>query len=156
MKHTLRAALAAAALVAAAPVLGQTLLLDISTTLPLAAALDNPCTAAPEAIAFTGATALSQRVWLMPDGKFRLQYAENTAMQGEQPGGLTPVTYGISGASERDLEIDPVAFEVLSFKKVSRTAGLDDNFHTVLVLAFDPQNLQLRASLESACDTGQP
>jgi hypothetical protein len=156
MTHTLRTALAAAALVAAAPALGQTLLLDISTTVPLAAALDNPCTVAPEAIAFTGNTAISQRVWLMPDGKFRLQYAENTAMQGQQAGSLTPVTYAISGASERDLEVDPVAFEVLSFKKVSRTAGLDDNFYTVLVLSFDPQNLQLRASLESACDTGLP
>jgi hypothetical protein len=149
-------ALALAALLAAGPALGQTLLLDITTTLPLAATMDNPCTAAPEVIAFTGSTSLAQRVWLMPDGRLRVQYAEATAMQGQEPGSLTPVTYAVSGTSERDLEIDPVAFELLSFKKVARTAGLDDNFHSVLVLAFDPQRLQLQAKLEGACDTGLP
>ena len=155
MTYVLRA-LTLAALVATGPALGQTLLLDVSLTLPLAATMDNPCTAAPEAIAFTGSTHLVQRVWLLPDGRLRLQYAEATAMQGQEPASLTPMTYAISGTSERDLDVDPVAFELLSFKKVGRTAGLDDNFHSVLVLAFDPQRLQLQAKLEGACDTGLP
>jgi len=155
MTNVIRA-LAAASVLAAAPAAGQTLLLDVTTTLPLAAALDNPCTATPEAIAFTGSTNLAQRVWLMPDGKLRLQYAESTAMQGQEPGLLTSVTYAVSGTSERDLEFDPMAFEILDFKKVGRTAGTDDNFHSVLVLAFDPQNLQLQLKLEGACDNGMP
>ena len=155
MTNVLRA-LALCSLVIAGPALGQTLLLDVTTTLPLAATMDNPCTAAPEAIVFAGTTNLVQRVWLLPDGRLRLQVAEATAMQGQQPGLLSPVTYAISGTSERDMDVDPVAFELLSFKKVSRSAGLDDNFHSVLVLAFDPQRLQLQAKLEGACDTGLP
>ena len=82
MTKILRMFLTAALLAGAAPVVAQTLLLDVTATVPLAAVLDNPCTAATEAIAFTGSTNLQQRVWLMPDGRLRLQFVEATSMSG--------------------------------------------------------------------------
>lgn len=160
MTKILRMFLAAALLAGAAPVVAQTLLLDATATLPLAAVLDNPCTTTTEAIAFTGSTNLQQRVWLMPDGRLRLQFTEATNLSGLN--GLAPINplvpsqpYTVSAPGQQDIEIDPLAIEILQFKKVVR-AGSDDNFHSVLVLAFDPQNLQLRAGLEAACDNGQP
>ena len=155
-----RTFLAAALLSSAVPAVAQTLLLDVTATVPLAAVLDNPCTTALEAIAFTGSTNLQQRVWLMPDGRLRLQFAEATTLSGLNT--LAPINplvpaqpYTVSAPGQQDLEIDPFAIEILQFKKVAR-AGVDDNFHSVLVLAFDPQNLQLQAGLEAACDNGQP
>ena len=160
MTKILRIFLAATAVAAAAPAAGQTLLLDVSGTVPLAAVLDNPCTATPEAIAFNGSTALAQRVWLMPDGRFRLQLVENTSLSGVNT--LAPVNplappapYTVSSAGEQDLEIDPSDIQILQFKKVAR-AGSDDNFHSILVLAFSPTNLQFQVGLEAACDNGQP
>jgi len=61
----------------------------------------------------------------------------------------------VSAPGQQDLEIDPFELEILQFKKVAR-AGSDDNFHSVLVLAFNPQSLQLQVGLEAACDNGQP
>ena len=160
MTKILRMFLAAALLAGAAPALAQTLLLDVATTLPLAAVLDNPCTTAPEAIAFNGSTNLQQRVWLMPDGRIRLQFAEATNLTGQD--GLLPINpltppapYTVASSGQQDLEVDPFELEILQFKKVAR-AGSDDNFHSVLVLTFDPQNLQLRVGLEAACDNGRP
>lgn len=160
MTKILRTFLAAALLAGAAPVVAQTLLLDAAVTVPLAAVLDNPCTATAEAIAFSGSTNLQQRVWLMPDGRLRLQFVEATSLSGQNTlAPLDPLApaqpYTVSAAGQQDIEIDPLAIEILQFKKVSR-AGTDDNFHSVLVLAFDPQNLQLQAGLEAACDNGQP
>jgi hypothetical protein len=160
MTKILRMFLAAALLAGAAPVVAQTLLLDVAVTLPLAGVLDNPCTTATEAIAFTGSTNLQQRVWLMPDGRLRLQFSEATSLSGLNTlapfNPLAPAQpYTVSAPGQQDLEIDPFAIEILQFKKVAR-AGSDDNFHSVLVLAFDPQNLQLQAGLEAACDNGQP
>jgi hypothetical protein len=160
MTKILRVFFASAILAAGAPAVAQTLLLDVNTTVPLAAVLDNPCTTAPEAIAFSGSTALQQRVYLMPDGRFRLQFAESTTMSGlDTLAPLNPLAppapYTVSSIGEQDLEIDPWDIEILQFKKVARP-GMDSNFHSVLVLAFDPLNLRLQVSLEGACDNGQP
>lgn len=160
MTRIIRSFFAIAALAAAAPAAAQTLLLDVNTTLPLAAVLDNPCTSAAEAIAFTGSTALQQRVYLMPDGRFRLQFAESTTLSGTDTLAVVnplspPAPYTVASAGQQDLEIDPFDLEILQFKKVART-GSDDNFHSILVLAFDPANLQLQVGLEAACDNGQP
>jgi hypothetical protein len=161
MTNILRALTAAAIVAAAAPAAGQTLLLDLNTTVPLAGTLDNPCTTTQvEAIAFTGSTNLSQRVWLLPNGNMRLQFAETTALEGLDaaavvPLGGTPAKYTVSAAGAQDLEFAPLALDVLQFKKVARV-GTDDNFHSVLVLSFDPQNLKLELKLEGACDNGMP
>jgi hypothetical protein len=144
---------AAALLAAAAPVSAQVLLADVATSVPLAAILDNPCTPEAEAIAFNGATALRQRVWLLPSGNLRLQLAESTSLSGSAP--LSTAAYAVSGASEKDLEFDPVGFSILQFKKVQQD-GVTDNFHSVLVMAFDPQSLKLDLNLEGACDNGMP
>jgi hypothetical protein len=158
MTHIFRATTAAALLAAALPAAGQTLLLDTNLTLPLAAVLDNPCTPTVEAIAFTGNAAVAQRVWLMPDGNLRLQFDETTSLSGVNTlGGLLGggAKYSVGGNSVQDIEFSPLSFSVLKYKKVARE-GATDNFHSVLVLAFDPQNLGLQLSLEAACDNGQP
>lgn len=156
MSKIFRTLTAAALLAAAGPALSQTLLLDLNTSLPMAATLDNPCTAETEAIAFSGTTQLAQRVWLLPSGNLRLQIAENTALEGVDTLKLLgPMKYVVAGASESDYEFDPVSLSVLQFKKVN-SAGLSDNFHSVLVMAFDPENLQVQLGLEAACDNGQP
>jgi len=160
MTKIFRMFVAAALLAGAAPALAQTLLLDVTATVPLAAVLDNPCTTAPEAIAFSGSTNLQQRVWLMPDGRLRLQLVEATGLSGlDALAPLNPLApqqpYTVSAPGQQDLEIDPFDLEILQFKKVAR-AGTDDNFHSVLVLAFNPQSLQLQVGLEAACDNGQP
>jgi hypothetical protein len=157
MTYVMRSLTAAAVLAAAAPAMGQTLLLDVpDTVIPLAATLDNPCTLQPEAIVFKGSTTLAQRVWLMPDGNVRLQFAETTTMEGSDAtaGLLTaPVKYTVSGFGMQDLEFVPDQLSVLQYKKV---AGTSDDFHSVLVLDFDPQNLKLDLKLEGACDNGMP
>jgi hypothetical protein len=158
MTNILRTLTAAGILAAAAPAGAQVLLLDVNLNLPLAATLDNPCTLQTEAILFTGSTALAQRVWLLPNGNLRLQLDETTSMSGvDTLGGLlgTPAKYAVSGTSAQDLEFAPLSFSVLRYKKVVRE-GTTDNFHSVLVLAFDPQNLRLQASVEPACDNGLP
>ena len=161
MTKVLRNFLALAALTAASlPAAGQTLLLDVNTTVPLAAVLDNPCTTQTEAIAFSGSAALQQRVYLMPDGRFRLQFAESTSLSGTDTlAALNPLAppapYTVASTGQQDIEVDPWDIEILQFKKVAR-AGADDNFHSILVLAFDPANLQFKLGLEAACDNGQP
>lgn len=156
MTKILKSFVSALVISAAAPAMGQTLLLDVSTTVPLAAVLDNACTPELETIAFQGTVDLSQRVWLTPDGLVRLQVAERTAMQGvnTSAGLLGSPKYTFDATGQRDLEFDPVALGLVMFKKVVHP-GLDD-FHALLVLDFDPQNLQLKVSLEGACDNGQP
>jgi hypothetical protein len=124
----------------------------------MAATLDNPCTPQLEGIVLNGSTLLAQRVWLLPDGNMRLQFAESTALEGFDSLAsplATPVKYAVYANGEQDLEFAPLAFEVLQFKKVMRQ-GSDDMFHSVLVLAFDPQNLKLELKLEGACDNGRP
>jgi hypothetical protein len=158
MTNVLRALTAATILTTAVPALGQVLLLDLNTTIPTVGTLDNPCTPQLETIVFQGSTSLSQRVWLLPDGNVRLQFAESTAMEGMDSAAPTsllaaPVKYAVSASGEQDLEFEPTAFEVLQFKKVE---GTNDNFHSVLVLAFDPQKLRLELKLEGACDDGMP
>lgn len=157
MKHIILAITSAAALGAALPAAGQSLLLDLSTTVPLAATLDNPCTPQVETIAFQGSTSLAQRVWLMPDGNIRLQFAENTALEGQDPLALlgTANKYIAAGAGEQDFEFAPIGLSVLQYKKVT-SDGLADNFHAVLVLDFDPQNLKFDLKLEAQCDDGRP
>jgi hypothetical protein len=158
MTPILRTFTAAALLAAAAPAAAQTLLLDVNLNLPLAATLDNPCTPQTELIAFTGSTALAQRVWLLPSGNLRLQFEETTSISGvDTLGGLLGggARYSASGTSVQDIEFAPLSFSVLQYKPVTRT-GAVDNFHSVLVLVFDPQNLRLQLKLEAACDNGMP
>lgn len=158
MNTIVRALAAAAAMGAAVPAVGQVLLLDLNTSVPLAAAMDNPCTAEVESIAFQGSTALAQKVWLMPQGTLRLQVAEQTSMQGVDTAATllgSGAKYVVNAAGERDVEFDPMALGLVMFKKVMRD-GANDQFHSLLVLDFDPQTLQLKVSLEAACDNGQP
>jgi hypothetical protein len=156
--NTVRALAAATLLAAATAAAGQTLLLDINQSIPMGGLLDNPCTVEPEAVLFQGATQLTQRVWLLPDGNLRLQVAERTNMEGVNTLAsplAPPLKYVVAADSEYDLEFDPGAFSILNFKKVNRQ-GVNDNFHSVLVLAFDPQKLRLELKLEGACDNGMP
>jgi hypothetical protein len=157
MTTLLRTLSAAALLAAAVPAVAQVLLLDVNLNLPLAAVLDNPCTTTRvEAIAMQGSTALAQRVWLMPDGNLRLQFNETTTMSGiDTTALLNPTKYSVAGSSVQDLEFSPLSFSVLQFKKVEREGGADD-FHSVLVLSFDPANLRLQVGIEPACDNGMP
>jgi hypothetical protein len=157
MKNIRHAFIAAAALLVATPAAAQVMLLDLTTSVPLAATFDNPCTVEPEVIVFQGSTDLSQRVWLLPDGNLRLQLAERTTLDGYKTATLLGqiAKYTVSAHSEKDLEFDPVGFSILQFKKVVRE-GANDNFHAVLVMAFDPQNLGLQLGLEAACDNGMP
>jgi hypothetical protein len=153
-------ALSGAALLGSASALGQVLLLDIpALNVPLAAVLDNPCTAATEAIAFQGSAQLSQRVWQLVDGSLRVQITESTTLAGEDTAVLLAPRpqYSAAGYSESDLELLPASFTVLSYKKVMRPAGMvDDNFHSLLVLEFDPSTLKLSVKLAGICETGAP
>lgn len=156
MNRIFLAIAAAAGLVAAVPAAGQVLLIDLSQTVPLAATMDNPCTAQPEAIVLQGTTELSQRVWLMPDGNLRMQIAETTALQGQDGTvllGGSPV-YKVSGGSSIDLEFIPDSVTMWWYKKVTNSAGTQDNFHSVLAVDFDPGTLHLSLSLAPACDDG--
>lgn len=156
MNNALRTIAAAAGVLVAAPAIAQVLLLDVNTTVPLAAAMDNPCTPEVETIAFQGTTELAQRVWLLPDGSFRLQVGERTAMQGVDTAALlgTGSKYALDAVGQRDLEFSPGSLSLVMFKKVSHAVA--DNFHAALVMAFDPQRLHLQLGLEPACDNGQP
>lgn len=157
MNNALRTTAVALGVLISAPAAAQVLLLDVNTTVPLAAAMDNPCTPELEAIAFQGATELAQRVWLLPDGSFRLQVAERTAMQGVDTAASllgTATKYALDAVGQRDLEFSPASLSLVMFKKVSHAAA--DNFHAALVMAFDPQRLQLQLGVEPACDNGQP
>jgi hypothetical protein len=147
---------ATAGLVAAVPAVGQTLLLDLSTTVPLAAAMDNPCSVPVEAILLQGTTQLSQRVWQMPDGKLRLQIAEQTSLQGQDRAALVSPAYAVSAGSIYDVEFIPDSVTIWDYKKVTNTGGTVDSFHSVLQLEFDPGTLKLNLSLAPACDDGLP
>jgi hypothetical protein len=157
MKYFFHALTAAVILAAAVPAAAQTLLLDVSQTVPIAATLDNPCSPQPEAIVFTGSTNLTERVWLLPDGNIRVQFYESTAVQGNDALAsplLPAVKYTAAGESMQDFEIAAVSLSVLQYKKVSHP--MSDNFHSVLVLSLDPQNLKVDVKLEAACDDGMP
>src|SRR5215213_683675 len=118
LMRTLPVFLAALVLLGCAPAFGQTLLGRINQAIPMVAVLDNPCTAQPEIIRFEGTTQVQQTVWLMADGKLRLQVAEQTTMQGKDaaaPLGTSP-TYGFSGSSNMDEESVPASVSILSYK----------------------------------------
>lgn len=131
------------------------LLLSLQQTVPLLATLDNPCTPASEAIAFTGATRLTEEVWQMASGNLRLILQEDTSIQGRDTLLLGGPRYAADGPSSIDLELAPGSVSVFSFKKVL-TEAADDNFHTVLVMVFDPSTLNIQVGLAGACDSGQP
>jgi hypothetical protein len=151
---TLFVFLAALGWLGCAPALGQTLLGRINQAIPMVAALDNPCTAQREVIVFEGMTQVQQTVWLMADGNLRLQVAEQTTMQGKDTAVLlgTSPTYGFSGSSNMDAESAAASVSILNYKKVSRSSGTDDNFHSILVIDFDPATLQLNLRIEGACN----
>src|SRR5688500_19148537 len=118
VKNIRHAFIAAAALLAATPAVAQVMLLDLTTSVPLAATFDNPCTVEPEVIVFQGSADLSQRVWLLADGNLRLQVAERTTLDGYKTGTLLgQVTkYTVAADSAKDLAFDPVGFSILQFK----------------------------------------
>lgn len=154
MTKILRAFTAAAFLIAASPAVGQVLLLDLHQAVPMASALDNPCTPELESILFVGATELKQQVWLLANGNLRMQVMEHTVMDGEIPATpLAPaVKYAFFGSSGSDLEFaSSLSLSLLSLKKVIREGGNDD-FHSVLVMLFDPQSLKLDLRLEAVCE----
>jgi hypothetical protein len=159
-------ALAAVTLAAAAPAAandgmvpapledGEVQLLALDQTVPLAAVLDNPCTAAVEAVAFEGSTHLIQEIRQTPLG-LRLIIWERTFLQGTDTlllGGSGPI-YAVDAVSHPDVEFAPDSVSLYSHKKV---LGTDDNFHAVLVLDFHPSSLQIDLRLEGACDNGLP
>jgi hypothetical protein len=151
-------AVAAPAFLGSAPVLGQTLLLDVNQTIPLAATLDNPCTGQLEAIAFQGSAQLAQRVWAMPSGTVRLQTIEQTTMQGQDTAALLggSAKYAFTGTSGMDAEFNPGSASIMNYKKVIRDTGTADNFHAILIMDFDPSTLKLNLKIGGACDDGSP
>jgi hypothetical protein len=159
MKRIFLALAAAAGLLGTVPALGQTLLVDLSLKVPLAAAMDNPCSAQVEAILLQGTADVQQRVWQMPDGKLRLQIMEQTALQGTDSavllGAVSP-TYSVSAGSIYDVEFVPDSITIWDYKKVGNSAGALDNFHSVLAIDFDPGSLKVNLSLAPACDNGLP
>ena len=158
-----RLALAAVALavplLAPAPAHAQvtgTQLLNVKQKVPLAAVLDNPCTAAIEAISFSGTVDLTQEVWKLTNGNLRLIVAEATALKGTDTllGAASP-TYTVNAPSHFDAEFAAMALVVQAYKKVQST-GTADNFHVILSMSFDPKTLQLQLGLLPACDAGRP
>ena len=149
-----------AMILAAGSASAQTQLLVVDQAVPMAATLDNPCTAAIEAIAFTGTTNLHQEVWLMPGGTTRLVVAETTTLQGSDtalPLGTPGPTYSVAASQTVDAEFNPGAATLYNYKKVvSSDATASDNFYTVLVVDFDPNSLRLNLGLESSCGDGAP
>lgn len=141
----------------AQPAAAQVQVLGIDQNVPLAATLDNPCTSELEAIAFSGAVHLVQEVWLMPDSRLRLIVQEETRLHGENTAVLPPATsprYSVAGSSKSDVEFAPGAASLMSYKKVVNDVA-EDNFHAVLVLAFDPTTYRLDLRLEGACSSGE-
>src|SRR5438270_2547445 len=128
----------AAVLLSAIPAYAQILLIDLDQSVPMAATMDNPCSAQTEAIVFTGTTQLAQRVWLMPNGNLRLQIAEQTTMQGQDGAILvgTSPTYAVAGRNIYDLEFVPDSVTLWDYQKVTNSAGVNDNFHSVITLDF--------------------
>jgi hypothetical protein len=154
---TLFATVAALCFFAAAPTASaQTQLLNVSVDVPLAATLDNPCTTALEAIAFTGTTHIDQQVWLMPGGTTRLVLGENTSISGKDilRGPLSP-NYSAASADLTDVEFNPGAATLYNYKKVINSAG-QDNFHVIVAFSSDANSLQLTPALQVACDDGSP
>ena len=146
----------ALSLFAAAPVSAQTQLLSIQQDVPMAATLDNPCTAGPEAIAFTGTTHINQEVWLMPGGTTRLIVSESTSLSvTDTLLGLASPIYTATGCDEIDAEFNPGAASIYNYKKVINSAT-QDNFHAIVALDFDPNSLRLNLSLQGACSDGSP
>jgi hypothetical protein len=136
----------------------QTQLLKIEQDIPLAATLNNPCTAANELITFTGWTHLNQEVWLMPGGTTRLVVSDSTTLQGKDS--LLPLisspTYSASGTDSVDVEFSPGAASIYNYKKVVSSSGSQDNFYTVVALDFDPASLRINVSVTAECADGSP
>jgi hypothetical protein len=143
-------------LIAAIPAAAQVQLLNLQADVPIAVTLDNPCTAAPEAIAFTGTTHLNQQVWLMPGGTTRLAVSESTSIQGKNVLVLfgSP-TYTGSGADAVDAEFSPGAASIYNYKRVINSAT-QDTFYAIVQLDFDPASLRLNVSVTGSCDDGSP
>jgi hypothetical protein len=142
---------------AGAQLLGSEPLLSLVRDVPIAATLDNPCTAVREAIAFTGTVRLAEDVLQTAlVGKLRLILAEQTAIQGRDLLALFggPL-YTAAGASDADVEFLRGALSILSYKKVV-ASGVNDNFHVILQMVFDPSTLQIGLGLAGACDAGLP
>jgi hypothetical protein len=146
----------AAALVAPAPAGAQVRLLTLDQTVPIAATLDNPCTAVQEAVAFQGTVHLVEEVWQTPTGALRLIVSEETSIQGRDLLVLFgwPL-YTAAGTSDADIEALPRSLSIQSYKKVF-AQGIDDNFHVVLAMVFDPSTLKIDLGLRGACDAGLP
>ena len=129
-------------------------LLSLHQNVPLVATLDNPCTGVAEAIAFTGAVELRQTVWKMPDGRLRLYLYERTAMHGKDTLAPDGPKYGFAGESEMDVEFAPGSATLMIHKKVANSRG-DDDFHAMLLVAFDPASLRLDLRVEGVCGDGE-
>jgi len=146
----------ALSLFAAAPASAQVQLLSVQQDVPMAATLDNPCTVAPEAIAFTGTTHIDQQVWLMPGGTTRLVVSETTSLSGTDTllGAASPI-YQVSGCDSIDVEFNPGAATLYNYKQVTNSAS-QDNFHVIVQLDFDPSSLRLTPGLQASCSDGSP
>jgi hypothetical protein len=118
-------------------------------TREISSTLDNPCTAAREAIAFTGGMRLKQQAWTTTDGRYRVLLHETTSIQGKDAAGN--LTYA-SGSSTSDIVYQPTLFTLLIFKKMNTP----DQFHAVFVLDIDPVTGLITVKLEAACDNGLP
>jgi len=156
MNRRLLIAIVALLALAAIPASAQVKLLDIQQDVPLAATLDNPCTSAIEAIAFTGTTHLNQQVWMMPGGTTRLIVSESTNIQGINT--LMPFgspTYTGSGADSIDVEFNPGAASIYNAKKVINSAS-PDPFYAIVSLDFDPASLRMNIGVQSSCSDGSP
>jgi hypothetical protein len=159
MNRIFPALAAAAGLLGSVPALGQTLLVDLTQSLPMASVMDNPCTVPVEAILLQGTTELQQRIWRMPNGKLRLQLAEQTILQGQDsavPLGTVSPTYKVSAGSVYDVEFIPESLTIWDYKQVRNGTPTPGNFHSVLAIQFDPASLKLNLSIAPACDDGLP
>jgi hypothetical protein len=146
----------ALSLFAAAPASAQMQLLNIQQDVPMAATLDNPCTAGTEAIAFTGTTHVNQQVWSMPGGSIRLILGEVTTLSGTDILlGVASPLYTAGGGNETDAEFNPGAASIYNYKQVISSAS-QDNFHTIVTFDFDPNSLCLNLSLQGSCSDGSP
>ena len=160
MNRTLFIAASAVALclLVTLPASAQVQLLNIHQDVPVAATLDNPCTSAIEAIAFTGTTHLDQQVWLMPGGTTRLAVADSTLIQGTDalvPPLIGSPTYTGSGSDAVDAEFNPGAATIYNYKQVTNSAN-SGVFYVIVQVDFDPGTLQLNVSLSASCDDGSP
>jgi hypothetical protein len=97
-----------------------------------------------------------EEVWPAANGNLRLILSEQTAVQGRDLLALSggPL-YSAAGASEADVKFRSGSLSILSHKKVT-AEGVNDNFHAILVMVFDPSTLTIDLGLKGAYDGGQP